>query len=123
MKTLQNNYTTPEQSHRLLELGLPADSTDMYYCKMHTETFWSLYVIGSGATYTSISTPPYDFMFVPCWSVGRLIEITTICREWFKSQKFHSFVFQKDISPLQITIEKIERAARMNLLDFSKLED
>lgn len=122
MKQLQNNFTTPEQSKRLLELGVPADSADMYYCKLHTETFWSLNVI-SGATYTSMSTPLYDFMFVPCWSVGRLIEITTICREWFEGQKYHSFVFQKDISPLEKTIEKIERAARMYQLDFSKLED
>lgn len=77
---LQDNFTTPEQSKRLLELELPADSADMYYCKMHTETLWSINVIGSGATYTSISTPPYDFMFVPCWSVGRLIEIYVIAR-------------------------------------------
>ena len=80
MKTLQNNFTNTEQSRRLLELGLPADSADMYYSKMSTETFWSLYTIGSGATYTSISTPPCDFMFVPCWSVGRLIEIYVIAR-------------------------------------------
>ena len=31
MKTLQNNFTTPEQSKRLLELGVPADSADIYY--------------------------------------------------------------------------------------------
>ena len=80
MKKLQNNYTTREQSKQLLDLGLPVDSADMYYSKMSTETFWSLYTIGSGATYTSISTPPYDFMFVPCWSVGRLIEIYVIAR-------------------------------------------
>ncbi len=28
MKQLQNNFTSPEQSKRLLELGLPADSAD-----------------------------------------------------------------------------------------------
>ena len=27
---LQNNFTTPEQSKRLLELGVPADSADCY---------------------------------------------------------------------------------------------
>lgn len=31
MKTLQNDFTTPEQSKRLLELGLPADSANMRY--------------------------------------------------------------------------------------------
>jgi hypothetical protein len=30
MKKLQNNFTTPEQSKRLLELGVPADSADLY---------------------------------------------------------------------------------------------
>ena len=30
MKKLQNNFTTPEQSKRLLELGVPADSADCY---------------------------------------------------------------------------------------------
>ena len=33
MKQLQNNFTTPEQSKRLLELGVPADSADMFYNK------------------------------------------------------------------------------------------
>ena len=36
MKNLQNNFTTPEQSKRLLELCVPADSADMYY---HLENY------------------------------------------------------------------------------------
>ena len=31
MKQLQNNFTTPEQSKRLLELDVPADSADCYW--------------------------------------------------------------------------------------------
>ena len=31
MKTLQNNFTTPEQSKKLLELGVPIDSADMFW--------------------------------------------------------------------------------------------
>lgn len=31
MKKLQNNFTTPEQSKRLLELDVPADSADCYF--------------------------------------------------------------------------------------------
>lgn len=118
MKQLQNNFTSPEQSKRLLELGLPADSADCYY-----------EAIGFNQGYEH--TPQIctngkfriNIIDLPCWSVGRLIEITTICREWFEGQKYHSFVFQKDISPLEKIIEKIETAARMNQLDFSKLED
>lgn len=29
IKRLQNNFTTPEQSKRLLKLGVPADSADL----------------------------------------------------------------------------------------------
>lgn len=31
MSKLQNNFTTPEQSKRLLELGVPADSADCFW--------------------------------------------------------------------------------------------
>lgn len=31
MKTLQNDFTTTEQSRKLLELGTPADSANMHY--------------------------------------------------------------------------------------------
>ena len=31
MIELQKTYTTPEQSKRLSQLGLPAESADMYY--------------------------------------------------------------------------------------------
>ena len=31
MAKLQNNFTAPEQSKRLLELGVPADSADCVY--------------------------------------------------------------------------------------------
>ena len=33
MKKLQQNFTTTEQSKRLLELGVPADSADCYFEK------------------------------------------------------------------------------------------
>lgn len=120
MKQLQNNYTTPEQSKRLLKLGLPADSADMYYSKMSTETFWSLYTIGSGATYTSISTPPYDFMFVPCWSVGRLMEIYHIC--WVSKLSW-SCDFMESDNMIDDLIQSIELFYSHNMLDFSKVEE
>lgn len=82
MKKLQNNFTTPEQSKRLLELGVPADSADCYYV-------------------TSVSKKPNikhsEFHFdikckttpKPCWSVGRLIEIYHICVSPGCSFTFH----------------------------------
>jgi len=126
MKLLQNNYTSPEQSKRLLELGVPADSADMLYFAIENSKenydrgiFYETPAVLRG---NNIFHEPTTNTF-PCWSVGRLIEITTICREWFDDQKYHSYIFQKDISPIEKVIYKIEIAARMNQIDFSKLED
>ncbi len=43
MKKLQSNFTTPEQSKRLLEMGVPTDSADFYMDKYEVETFDELY--------------------------------------------------------------------------------
>ena len=72
MKELQNNFTTPEQSKQLLELGVPADSADLYYQDYGSipMVVWTL-------------TQPRDLrrgILKPCWSVGRLIEIYIIAR-------------------------------------------
>lgn len=69
MKQLQNNFTTPEQSKRLLELGVPADSADCFY-----------EAIGFGGGYRQVPIICNSFnkgnrIDLPCWSVGRLIEI------------------------------------------------
>lgn len=80
---LQNNYTTPEQSKRLLELGVQAESADCYY-----ETYY----VGSENPILAYQQRPRiitdgdiinfsaknkrgDNYVYPCWSVGRLIEV------------------------------------------------
>lgn len=69
MKTLQNDLTTPEQSKRLIELGVPKNSANHYYGK------------GGKLRYID-GTIPYSLLWVtgctPCWSVGRLIEVLHI---------------------------------------------
>lgn len=77
IKKLQNNFTTPEQSKRLLELGVPADSADMYYHLANHQYF----------VRDEYHIKQHDFfefyknIFYPCWSVGRLIEIIKICSD------------------------------------------
>lgn len=79
MKTLQNNYTTSEESNTtheqskwLLEFGLPADSADYYFGKNGKIR----YIDGS---------IPYSLLWAvgstPCWSSGRLKEILKVCLE------------------------------------------
>lgn len=71
MKKLQNNFTTPEQSKRLLELGVPADSADCYFLSTDGITTWVRGVADKNMNwFGTIDRTP-----IPCWSVGRLIEI------------------------------------------------
>ena len=113
MKKLQNNFSTPEQSKRLLEFGVPADSADCYYsnngirrlrseCWMLKPNFFVEY---------SYNTP--------CWSVGRLIEIYIA----LSSHEYVSLIFKKTFTPLDKILDKFEKDAKNGLFDFSKLED
>jgi hypothetical protein len=79
MKKLQNNYTTIEQSKRLLELGVPADSADLFYSKFECETFVNRPALCYDKRYIGIVPYGYEKDYLPCWSVGRLIEIYHIC--------------------------------------------
>ncbi len=80
MKTLQNNFTTPEQSKRLLELGVPANSADCYYIDSMTSFHdKSPHIIPPYYKYSDGIPNGYESRFCPCWSAGRLIEICKIC--------------------------------------------
>lgn len=80
MKKLQSNFTTPEQSKRLLELGVPAWTADCYMLNHQIEHGWDyndyeIYIDEfnlRGINYYENKT------ILPCWSVGRLIEIYKI---------------------------------------------
>ena len=68
------NYTTPEQSKFLMDLGLPSDSADLYYGldkKVH--------FINGGHIPRSLL---WESSCVPCWSVGQLIKIYLICNPY-----------------------------------------
>jgi hypothetical protein len=114
MKTLQNNFTTPEQSKRLLELGVPADSTDCYYGK-------------DGKIHHIDGSIPYSLLWqtgcVPCWSVGRMIEIWEKCT----CHEFDRWTQNGVFLPLiDDCIEHIRFAVNPDTytsIDFSKLEE
>ena len=144
MKTLQNNFTTPDQSKRLLELGVPADSADMCYEQCCESVVWvgevgdvpqgktfymhepALRHINPEGTWTWKDGERIDLSGkvdelrktdIPCWSVGRLIEIYIIARG-------------VDTSYLQIergedTVKYFVRLyeEKVKDLDFSKLEE
>lgn len=112
MKQLQNNYTTQEQSRRLLELGVPADSADCYYNSgryANTPT-----VIGdkTGRQYEMICGK-----LIPCWSVGRLMEIYVIARGLDTAY----LPIERGEDMVKYLIRLYEEKARD--FDFSKLEE
>jgi len=112
MSKLQNNFTTPEQSKRLLELGVPKDSADCYYT-----AYGLISVIMLNINDTSFLC---EVGCTPCWSVGRLIEIMNIC-------SIHNIVSiyrtDRDVTQIDIIIETIINRINGNSIDFSKLEE
>lgn len=77
MKTLQNNFTTPEQSKWLLVLGVQADSADCYLTRFGIDEDWEVKVLNN-VKYSEIAISNQDY-YLPCWSVGQLIDILFIC--------------------------------------------
>ena len=117
MKKLQNDYTTPEQSKRLLELGVPADSVDCFYSNILGN--WYLDIIPQHKNYTCISNG-MDDLYLPCWSVGRLIEIYLLCVEEGENITPNVIFFKGDNKSL---IENLIEWFETESIDFSKLED
>ena len=120
-KKLQNNFTTPEQSKRLLELGVPANSADCYYDQYQILNFRN--ELDYGYDFFGL-----NFRFTPCWSVGRLMEINDICtmfddKAWM-GLEYPSTKLVKDkfaLPYIEFLIQAIEVAT--DVLDFSKLND
>ena len=85
MKTLQNNFTTPEQSKRLLKLGVPADSADCVLENLDTaennfqSEHYTRWIIEKRHVKEDIFCERNKGIFLPCWSVGRLIKILKVC--------------------------------------------
>lgn len=127
MKKLQNNFTTPELSKRLLKLGVPADSADLYWHPKNRRNekragYWQRPIIlmdGHTLGYEQSYSAYYDLL--PCWSVGRLIEIITICREEIYTRLLFSRV--DDHTNIENLIHFISAEIENGHIDFSKLDN
>lgn len=106
MKQLQNNYTSPEQSKRLLELGVPADSADCFISPIGYMGIWQ----------DEYEDKIYRVDYIPCWSVGRLIEIYVIARGVDTAY----LPIERDEDTVKYLIRLYEE--KVKDLDFSKLE-
>lgn len=121
MRKLQNNFTTPEQSKLLLELGVPADSADCYnvidsdvYNKDEIRVRQNEYEISS----SFFNNKHYN----PVWSVGKLVEIHRICSTLPDEE--YLFPFWKDQEDnVEWAIRVLESGIRTSNMNFSKLEE
>lgn len=128
MKKLQNNFTTPEQSKRLLELGVPADSADCAYRLGINEFVKMLILIPKDTTYTAFADSIFRVLedrCLPCWSVGRLIEVMTICYKWDLLSCASFRIYITDIishNLINQLINDLSLEIRRGKIDFLKLE-
>lgn len=127
---MQNNFTTIEQSKKLLELGVPEWTADMFYDVNSEKKYrsWEVcpVIVPLNTTYRKYLAygENYDVFkheyFYPCWSVGRLIEIMNIC-------SIHNIVSiyrtDRDVTQIDIILETIINRINGNSIDFSKLEE
>lgn len=126
MKALQNNFTTPEQSKRLLELGVPADSADCVITII-TECIYAVNIIPNHRVFSDIKEElqlKRGKEIIPCFSVGRLIEIFTTCAEYYTGD--NSLVFNREsvsLGNINCLISVIELAVKDKCINFSKLEE
>lgn len=113
MKKFNRDYTTPEQSKRLLELGLQPNSANLYYTRFGSETFVTPPKLCYAKSYFYIVPDGFEDFYLPCWSVGRLMEIWKICHGW-------PWEYATDEALIDIIVSDFETCIKY--LDFSKME-
>ena len=118
MKNLQNNFTTPEQSKRLLELGVPADSADCYLLRTHTKGDTFIVEVLHDELYTKKDKFTDLLEYLPCWSVGRLMEICKLCETNIDYEELcEELQWSKNYCVVIIS----HIIANLPIIDFSKL--
>lgn len=119
--TLQNNYTTMDQSKRLLELGVPAWTADIMFDKNRRR--YELIETEDESLAETQRTLFYNGGAIPHWTVGRLIEIMGLCYDFELPSQGAIQVYRVDIEKgtvIDVLISDLERF--ISRMDFSKLE-
>lgn len=122
MKKFKSNFTTPEQSKRLLELGLPANSADCYY----NRGFNTLFFLRN--TEIELRDDFFDYLnnkqqHFPIWSTGRLINILTICDLYCDFTRYAAIPINTSENLINYLIRSIEFSVNSGMIIFSRLED
>lgn len=118
MKKLQSNFTTPEQAYEIMRLGVNKSTADCWRQSPTSDIF----------VRCSEELRP-DFFegttFIPCWSVGRLIEIMLLCHISISS----GIMFDKSLyevsncANIEWCIRVLESGIQCGSIDFEKLKE
>ena len=118
---LQKDLTTPEQSMRLLALGVPADSADGFYSReSYRGGKWEYPKLFESDKDKVDFKSVYEggvSMYLPLFTVGRLIEI------FFKSSKYTYILLYPQFNQIDFLMSLFEEKIKAHKLDFSKLEE
>lgn len=112
------DYTTPEQSKRLLALGVPANSANMYY-----------YDFGTGFIYApDLLDDIEDFddpRYLPCWTTGRLMWIINKCvpKSYNRFLIFTNMNLHQIADFIEMNLITYEVLVQQEMIDFSRLEE
>lgn len=124
MIKFQKDHTTPEQSKRLLELGIPADSAN---CTRNLKTGLILAIPFKPSVFKE--RKEFFLYAYPCWSALRLMEIIDICALGENSdsntEEYPSTIKimnKLHIPYVEYLVKSIERAVQLGIIDFSKLD-
>ena len=116
------DHTTPEQAQKLIDLGVPTWTADGdYYYSSDTDANDVIpEVLSKDEPYKDWSSfgEIVDYISMPCWSVGRLIQILTKC-----SVNKSQVAFTADKSPIQTVCDDLAMCISRNLIDFNKLKN
>ena len=115
MKKLQSNFTTPEQAYEIMRLGVNKSTADCWRQSPTSDIF----------VRCSEELRP-DFFegttFIPCWSVGRLIEICLKCSTLEQRQvRFFCNGDNDEYSLIDYVVTVLESGVMTNHMDFLKL--
>jgi hypothetical protein len=115
MNKLQRNFTTPEESKRLLALGIPEWTADL----RRSRVGGNLHVHKGGR-----ARQKGKFTHsTPCWSLGRLIELYNITTNLMPGMELDLNYEPENCTYIELVIASFEVAADCGLNDFSQLED
>lgn len=116
MIQFQRTFTNAEQSKRLLELGVPADSADL----------GGIEDIMHGGV--EILTVPYsqwckgyENISTPIWSIGRLMEIYDTCDAEYMHKGWDTY-FDLTIDYVEFVVRMLEFDIPRGKIDLSRLE-